>query len=371
MFRLDNGKILFDQKLNMSDFIMRLEDSGLKKSEAGYKRLINSDQIIKINPLNLFFQRVQGNPWDGIDRVCDLVKAANLNGDFDLNVNLFSRWLCTAYSYALRGIDNDIHFNQFSRVVLILYSQKRGVGKSTFFQKLSMHGEIKMKTGVDGLDIYADFAGAVSKDERELNSILESKMIVQIDDIDNALISDNGVIRSIISKNSGQSRKLYTDAIKEKEFRGTFCGSTNHRELVRNKNENRYLIFECLDVMDFELLNSIDMVQLWSQIRFLCLKDKDLLVFDPHSLVEVQKMAEPYVYSSAEDDFISEYLEYNPKGSISLGEIYSYLNKRYYNVPSISKLGKILKTLAPPGEEIRKKINGRNKYRVKLKNELF
>lgn len=367
VFRLDNGKILFDQKLNMSDFIMRLEDSGLKKSEAGYKRLINSDQIRKINPLNLFFQRIQGNPWDGKDRVGDLVKAANLNGDFALNVDLFSRWLCTAYSYALRGIDHDIHFNEFSRVVLILYSQKRGVGKSTFFQKLSMHGEVKMKTGVNGLDIYADFAGAVSKDDRELNSILESKMIVQIDDIDNALISDNGVIRSIISKNTGQNRKLYTDAIKEKEFRGTFCGSTNHRELVRNKDENRYLIFECVDVMNFELLNSIDMLQLWSQIRLMCLKDKDLLVFDPNSLDKVREMAVPYIYLSADDDFISEYFEFDRKGSMSMKEIIKYLNDHYYNLPSLGKLGKMLKTLAPPGEEIRKKINGHNKYRVKNK----
>ena len=109
--------------------------------------------------------------------------------------------MCTAYSYALRDIDNEIHYNKFSRVVLILYSQQRGVGKTTFFQKLGMSGEIKKKTGVNGLDIYTEFAGSLSKDDRELAALMESKMIVQIDDIDNALINDNGTLRSLVSKN--------------------------------------------------------------------------------------------------------------------------------------------------------------------------
>lgn len=52
-------------------------------------------------------------------------------------------------------------------MVLILYSQQRGVGKTTFFQKLGMSGEIKKKTGLNGLDVYTEFAGTLSKDERE------------------------------------------------------------------------------------------------------------------------------------------------------------------------------------------------------------
>ena len=75
-------------------------------------------------------------------------------------------------------------------------------------------------------------------------------------------------------------------------------GSTNHKDLLRNKDENRYLIFESNGVMDFELLNSIDFIQFWSQIRYLCFKENELLVFDSSYLELIRELSADYVYSS-------------------------------------------------------------------------
>ena len=368
VFRISDGVIDFKTQLNNSDFIMKLEDCGLKKSEASLRRILSSDKIKKINPFSIFLERLQGNPWDEIDRIGTLVKAANLLGDISENIDFFTRWLCTAYSYALRGIDNEIHYNPYSRVVLILYSQQRGVGKTTFFQKLGMSGEIKKKTGVDGLDIYTDFSGSIANDQRELSLIMESKMIIQLDDIDNALIKDSGTLRSIISKNSSDGRVLYSDHIKSRDWRGVLCGSTNHRELVRNKDENRYLIFESNGVMNFELLNSIDFIQLWSQIRFMCLKDKELLVFDTNYLEKVRQFSHPYLYNSFEDELISEYLEFDENARISYKQIDDFLS--YNNIIiSRTKLGSALKKLAPSGIDIKKTIKGKASYMISFKSQ--
>jgi hypothetical protein len=54
-------------------------------------------------------------------------------------------------------------------------------------------------------------------------------MIVQIDDIDNALINDNGTLRSLVSKNLSDKRVLFTDTVEYKDWRGVLCGSTNHK----------------------------------------------------------------------------------------------------------------------------------------------
>lgn len=368
VFRISDGVIDFKTQLNNSDFIMRLEDCGLKKSEASLKRILQSDRIKKINPFNVFLERLQGNSWDGIDRIGTLVKAANLLGDIEENIDFFTRWLCTAYSYAMRGIDNDIHYNPYSRVVLILYSQQRGVGKTTFFQKLGMSGEIKKKTGVEGLDIYTDFSGSIANEQRELSLIMESKMIIQLDDIDNALIKDSGTLRSIISKNSSDGRVLYSDHIKSREWRGVLCGSTNHRELVRNKDENRYLIFESNGVMDFDLLNSIDFIQLWSQIRFMCLKDKELLVFDTDYLEKVRQFSHPYLYNSIEDELIGEHLEFDENAGIPFSIIDKFLSNKNI-VMTTNKLGSALKKLAPNGTDIKKTIKGQARYKVKFKSQ--
>ena len=369
VFKISDGVIDFSCKLNYSDFVMRLEDCGLKKSDSAFKRLIKSESIKKITSFNLFLQRVLGNPWDGKDRISEVLKAANLKGDFDQNLDLFTRWLCTAYSYAMRGIDSNIHYNEFSRVVLILYSQQRGVGKTTFFQKLGMSGEIKKKTGLNGLDVYTEFAGCLSKDERELAALMESKMIVQIDDIDNALINDNGTLRSLVSKNLSDKRVLFSDTVEYKDWRGVLCGSTNHKDLLRNKDENRYLIFESNGVMNFELLNSIDFIQLWSQIRQLCLKENELLVFDSSYLELIRNLSEDYVYSSVYDDLITDYIEFDPNGRLSFKDIMFYFKDSNIHI-NHSTLGAALKKLAPAKESIKKKITGKYRYRVKIKNPI-
>lgn len=367
VFRMVDGQVDFETKLNYSDFIMTLEDCGVKKSDNGFKRIVNSSSIYKINPFNILIQRLKGNPWDRQDRISVLVKAANLIGDFNLNLDLITRWLCTVYSYAMRGIDKEIHYNAFSRVVLIFYSQQRGVGKTTFFQKLGMSGEIARKTGVSGLDIYSEFEGSITKDKRELDLLMYSKMLIQIDDIDNALINDNGSLRSIISKNNSDARVLYSDYLKSGEWRGVLCGSTNHKDLIRNKDENRYMIFEHAGLMDFDLINSIDYIQLWSQIRHMCLKENDLMIFDSNYLNLIRELSADYVYTSVDDNRVSDILEFDPDARLTFQEIIDILSNHGVHVRDSSKLGASVAKLAPNNEQIKIKIKGYYKYRVKTK----
>ena len=232
-----------------------------------------------------------------------------------------------------------------------------------------MSGEIKKKTGLNGLDVYTEFAGSLSKDERELAALMESKMIVQIDDIDNALINDNGTLRSLVSKNLSDKRVLFTDTVEYKDWRGVLCGSTNHRDLLRNKDENRYLIFESNGVMNFELLNSIDFIQFWSQIRHLCLKENELLVFDSSYLELIRNLSADYVYSSVHDDLITDYIEFDPNGRLSFKDIMFCIKDSNINI-NHSTLGAALKKLAPANESIKKKVKGGYKYRVKIKNPI-
>lgn len=368
IFKMVDGAIDYGCKLSQGDFILRLQDCGFYKSEATIKRILKSDWIRKVTSLNLLLERIMGNPWDGIDRITTLVEGANLKGDLYENIDLFNRWLCTAYSYAFRGIDQEIHFNDFSRVVLILYSQMRGVGKSTFFRNLGMTGEIEKRTGIGDLDFYSEFAGELTKDSRELYILMESKMIIQIDDIDSALMNDSGNLRSVISKNSSDSRVLHSETVKQRTWRGVLCGSTNHEYLLRDNDENRYLIFESNGTMDFDKLNAIDYIQLWSQVRYLCMKDKKMPLFDTQRLELVKQKAQKFLYKSPTLERIEEFIEFSPVGKMRLNDIIKYLQECNVHNISDNVLGKELKKLAPSGEKIKKIINGTNYYRVHKKN---
>ena len=155
--------------------------------------------------------------------------------------------------------------------------------------------------------------------------------------------------------------------VKSREWRGVLCGSTNHRELVRNKDENRYLIFESNGVMDFDLLNSIDFIQLWSQIRFMCLKDKELLVFDTNYLEKVRQFSHPYLYNSIEDELIGEHLEFDENARVSFKQIEDFLFDKNI-VISRTKLGSALKKLAPNGTKIKKETDG-GRYLIRFKSQ--
>ena len=64
------------------------------------------------------------------------------------------------------------------------------------------------------------------------------------DDINELLIKGEGKLRSIISQEDFSKRALYKDANQNLKRRSTFAGTTNYMDLLRNENENRYMIFK-------------------------------------------------------------------------------------------------------------------------------
>ena len=120
--------------------------------------------------------------------------------------------------------------------------------------------------------------------------------------------------------------------------------------------------------MDFDLLNSIDFIQLWSQIRFMCLKDKELLLFDTNYLEKVRQFSHPYLYNSIEDELIGEYLEFDENARVSFDIIDKFLSNKNI-VMTTNKLGSALKKLAPNGTDIKKTIQGQGRYKVKFKSQ--
>lgn len=116
------------------------------------------------------------------------------------------------------------------------------------------------------------------------------------------------------------------------------------------------------------MLNSIDFIQLWSQIRHLCLKENDLLIFEGEYLEIVRKLSQEYVYTSVDDEVISDFLEFDPDGRMSFKEIEDYIISCGINI-NRSNLGTTLKKLAPNNEPIKLKVMGSYKYRVKTNNE--
>ena len=356
-----DGSTDFQTQINFDDLKLDLKDAGFKITDRDYGSILNSDKIQRIDSLRIFFNQLENNKWDGKDRIKDLISAAKLEGDFDQNHILIKKWLCTTYAFALRGIDPKTPKKVYSRVVFILYSEQRGFGKTEFFRKIGLIGAIEKATGVSGTEIYAETAGELPKDDRNFDIDKNTKMIYLLDDINQLLIKGEGKLRSIISQEDFSKRALYKDTNQNLKRRATFAGTTNYKELLRNENENRYMLFTIAERMDFDLLNSLDIMQVWSQIRDEVIKFKDKSMIHADDLETIMNLSEEYIYHSPLEDTIHNMVEFDPKGRLSFSEIKKTLNEWGVYAPD-NKVGGIIKSLAPNDQSIKIKTSEGVRY---------
>ena len=343
-----DGTIDYKTQINFDDLKLDLKDHGFKITDRDYISILNSDKIQKIDSLTIFFNQLVNNSWDGTDRIRDLVTAAKLAGDYNQNFELIKKWLCTTYAFALRGIDPKTPKKVYSRVVFILYSEQRGFGKTEFFRKIGLIGAIEKATGISGTEIYAETAGDLPKDDRSFDIDKNTKMIYLLDDINQLLIKGEGKLRSIISQEDFSKRALYKDTNQNLKRRATFAGTTNYKDLLRNEKENRYMVFTITEQMDFNLLNSLDIMQLWSQIREEVIQKNREAMFSVDDLDKVMKLSSDYIYHSPVEETLNNMLEFDEEGRMGFSDISQALKSHGIN-ESNNKVGSYLKLLAPEG----------------------
>ena len=356
-----DGSIDYSKQINFDDLKLDLKDHGFKFTDKDFFSILNSIEIKRIDSLKIFFNQIESNKWDGKDRLEDLIKAVKLSGDFNTNLYLIKKWLCTTYGFAMRGIDPMTPKTIHSRVVFILYSEQRGFGKTEFFRKIGLMGAIEESTGLVGTEVYAETPGELPKDERNFDIDRITKMIYLFDDINNLLIKGEGKLRSIISQQVVSKRALYKDTNENLKRRSTFAGTTNYNGLLRNDKENRYMIFTITEKMDFELLNSIDILQLWCQVREEVIKYREKMFFNTEDLETIRNLSELYIYDNPVEQSINNMLVYKPEARMNFPEIMTRLRDNGINEPP-GKVGAILKTLAPEGQNIIIKTNEGTRY---------
>ena len=327
--------------------------------------MINISSIIKVSPINLFQSEISSITWDGRDRINELFQAMSIKNADELKLALFEKWLVTAYVFAMRGIDPKVPKKVFSRVALILHSHAKGLGKTEFFRKLGLSGYFQELTSIQGTEVYGELSGSFGDDERRTTSMMVKNLILNIDDIQELLINSSGELRSLISKDILTIRPLYGNSVKNLPRRSAICGSTNHGEILRNDDENRYLIFSLESQMNFSSINSIDFIQLWRQVAEVYYNNGTKSLFNNVDLDAIKEISNDFIYVSPEEELVREFFEYdgNPTQSFTFSDIRSIFSMANIRITD-QKLGSALRKLAPDHNIIRKN-NGIRTYLVK------
>lgn len=367
--RFKDGTIDYSNYFKYSDLYFELKDLKIRGlTKAIFEYMLKSKSIKNITPLHVFCDMVMRSEWDGTDYIERLFKAIKVTRNYDANLKLFRKWIVNVYAFGLRGIDPDLPRQSFLRVALIFFSHARGLGKTAFFRKLGLSSFFEELTKIPGFEIYAELTGDLGVDERRISLLLESNLILNIDDIQEMLINSTGKLRSIISSDSLTDRPLYTDGLKKMDRRAAICGSTNHGEILRKDDENRYLVMEIEEIMDFNAINSIDYLQLWAQARAEFFLDTKGSVFNNDDLQNIMSLSSEYTYQSPEEQAIQTLFEYSlePEEELTFRDIVGYLEAFNFRF-NHNKLGSVLKSLAPDGKIYKKKNGG--SMRVYLLNK--
>lgn len=356
-------EIDFSRPIPDGDLVLELKDKGLSCRDGDINRLIFSSRIEVVTILDELYSQIPN--WDGRDRICEMIRALNLKGDFNLNKTLFEKWLMTAYSMAFYNIDRRITWHYYPRVVLILHSNERGFGKTGFFRRILFDGLIKELIPKLDLNLYAEQNGQLAEDKLERDSYLADCLGINMDDIDETLLDkkNEGKLRSILTSKTISNRQMYNPSTQFIRRKASICGTSNNKTLLRDQDENRYLVFSVEKMIDFRVLDEDDFAfQLWSQIRELAYEKKDDSNFSKDELIQVIGLAQDYIYKTDLEEFFYESLEFEPKGTMKHAEIKNLISRNGYYVPTDNKISEALKRMTPKGFSYKRKSDREQFY---------
>ncbi|MGC6421273.1 MAG: VapE domain-containing protein [Flavobacteriaceae bacterium] len=362
-----SGEIDYGNPIEKSTLILEMQDRGYRKnfSESQWNLILNDPRIKVIEPLQVALELIAADKWSGEFRIDELTTNLNLKGDFNENKRLLTKFLCTMYATAFQGYDEVINFDAFNRVCMILFSYERGTRKTSILRKLGMGGMLRRLTGLD-VDIQATYEGCLPDDKRLRNIHKATKFCVNIDDIDTLLHGRNmNSIRAMISMPDVTFRKLYTDADKTYLRRVSWVATTNNPTVLRDHDENRYMVLEIQKAISDEFMDSFDALDLWRQIRQILQQSGHHMMFNDADRELIRQRADAHLYTTELDDIIDETFEYCDE----CRESFEFVTERVYQRASSynrKEIGVSIKRLSPNGI-VKIKTGGTNRYKIREK----
>jgi len=360
-FRINpDNTIDWQNPISSGDLILDLKDLGLKgTTDSDIKRMISSDTIKDVSPLHLVYQQIESEKWDGTDYIQFFVDAMNLKGNSTTNSMIIRKWIINTYTLAMKDIDKSISWNPIPRVVMILHSEKRKLGKSSILRWLGLEGLIAKTIPNLTVDVYSELQSAMTKDERQFQMMLAGSMVLNFDDIGEMLMNSPAELRAICSQTVVQNRTLYTDKNKSLRRRAGICGSTNNSTVLRDEDENRYAVFSMKDIgVNWEVINSIDAINIWRQAKY----EAEQLGFESNFSDEetdkVIQLAKDYLYTTPLEDFIQDNFSYCPECDMKWQDIKEHCYTEGSEYTKDKDLVKAIKMIIPVGKESKIRKNG-------------
>ena len=234
-----------------------------------------------------------------------------------------------------------------NRFVIVLRSTDESIGKSTFLRFLNPFGS---EFYIENID--SDISLAMTK-----------TFVFNFEEIESLNKIGFSKLKSFISAESCNIRRLYTQNFFSKPRRCSFWASTNDLEFLGGGQNTRWLIVSVKSI-DFGYSKEIDIDKVWAQATYLLNNGFDYKLTKQECEV-AKSLTKEHRFKSNEEEYISEYLQPSTKHFATPTTIEHFLNRILGQTKvKAQRIGSALKDM---GYE-RVKNNGVYGYEIELKN---
>jgi predicted P-loop ATPase len=198
-----------------------------------------------------------------------------------------------------------------------------------------MEGALKKLIPQLQTEVYTLLRGEIPSDDREMNAYLMNSLAINIDDIQNLLNSRDAnhraKLRSLTTQKEVSARKMYVEGTRNQIRRASLMGSTNNKNVLRDKDENRYMVFSLKGKICFDTVNQENFTQqFWAQIREEAILQKRNCNFTTDVTDIIISRNKKYLYRTDLEEFISDNFEYDLNAKeFSIGELKQHLEKEH------------------------------------------
>ena len=283
------------------------------------------------NPVKEFLNSVV---WDKKDRLSELYNIMGLSNE---NYKKYVyKWLLQCMAL----LNNNLILNYSADGVLVLQG-KQGIGKTSFFRKLSINEEF--------------FTEGVSLNTENKDDLINctSSWICELGELDYTLKKNQSLLKGIITRSVDKIRYPFAKNVTTKSRKTSFCGTVNESRFIRDlTGSRRFWIIELDENYSNKKIQELSrewILQLWKQIEYIWENSdkKTCYRLSPNEIQQLETDNKKYNLLCIGEQEIEDSLDFSiPKNKykhFTVTEIKEYLGLK--NIDS-GRLGRTLKVLS-------------------------
>ena len=205
------------------------------------------------NRVNPILDMITSAKWDGKDRIEEIYNIFGIGKEDKLSREIIKKWLMQAVC----GLFNDSK-NPFSLDLILVFKGKQGIGKTRFFEHLTMISQY--------------FGEGVCIDPRNKDSIIQatSNWICELGEIGSTLKKDMDSVKAMLTKANDEYRLPYGRSTLKFPRMTSFVGTVNDDKFLIDQTGNRrFATVPIADDVHIDYNTQIrpfNSLQLWAQV---------------------------------------------------------------------------------------------------------